>query len=943
VKYIYLLITTILLAAAFSFGQTIDPAAVKGSVKGTVTDAAQNNALKSATVAIYRVSDSSLLTYSLCSKEGVFSFKNLPIEVSLKLIVSFTGYASFEKKLILTATAPDIDLAALKLMITIKELQEVLVTVPPVRMKGDTLEFNADAFKLDPNAQTEDLLRILPGIVIWGDGSITVNGREVKSVLVNGKPFFGADHRIATQNIPQSAVDKIQVYQKDNNLLKADKDSVTEMNIKLKKGKDKGYFGKITGGYGCSNLYDGTLIFNLFSGKTQLSIGLAANTVNKDLGSITQLLLNNTFTGPGVTANYKSNFNVVGINRFKAAGLSLNHDIGNKSAKKLQQQINTNIFFNEKNTDYRRTQQAITTTGNNNYFIANEDEKNTSFENGKSIDAGYSATGLENKLTIHTSGQSNAATAVKLTKSITGKNGVLLSSNENTSTGDDLTNKVKTDISYYHKKNRKTEKNSPAPYAVTYTVDVSERKSKGSILSDYTVFQNTAENRYFTRKYDNNSTSALHTLFTDISSPFHAFFKPKADDNDFSYSFKTLASVHVTKENNLVMDKSISSADYAINTYLTNRQQKTITDILPSFTFDKEIELKSQARKSSSLSLSLKMAQQFYYLQNLSQKAFQQFSNAYTKFLPEFNMAYSNKKQGFYRTYYSLRIGKSVQYPDVYQLAPLTDSINQNYIVKGNPLLKEQEGKFVSLFYNYTNEPRKNTFIVNLFASAGINRNYFASSNFIDTLGRNVYTVVNAGGHKTLSINADIKKAYKYRKYQWQIALVPGSSFQTVPQYINGMLYYFSNSSVNYTAGLYFTYDNRILLHVTHNGYLGYNKQKNTGLPPLKFRSGTSELSTSLKLNKKVTVGNDFLYIQNSFNGKKNSPFTLWNADISVRFFKDNTGEIKFSAMDILKKNKGVYTRGVNNTIANGNETRLQQYFLLSVAWFPRQFGKKNK
>ncbi|QEC73518.1 Plug domain-containing protein [Arachidicoccus ginsenosidivorans] len=103
-------------------------------------------------------------------------------------------------------------------------------------MNGDTLEFNADAFHLDPNAVAEDLLRKLPGVVVWGDGTITVHGREVSRVLVNGKPFFGGDTKVATQNLPKKAVEKVQVYQqsknKDNPL-----DSITEVNIQLKKAK----------------------------------------------------------------------------------------------------------------------------------------------------------------------------------------------------------------------------------------------------------------------------------------------------------------------------------------------------------------------------------------------------------------------------------------------------------------------------------------------------------------------------------------------------------------------------------------------------------------------------------------------------------------------------------------------------------------------------------
>ncbi|MFD2144812.1 hypothetical protein [Mucilaginibacter antarcticus] len=87
-----------------------------------------------------------------------------------------------------------------------KTLNEVVITadVAPMQMRGDTLEFNAAAFKLDTNAVAEDLLRALPGVTVWADGIITVNGKKINELLVMGKSFFGGDNKIALQNIPKT-------------------------------------------------------------------------------------------------------------------------------------------------------------------------------------------------------------------------------------------------------------------------------------------------------------------------------------------------------------------------------------------------------------------------------------------------------------------------------------------------------------------------------------------------------------------------------------------------------------------------------------------------------------------------------------------------------------------------------------------------------------------
>src|SRR5690606_38744277 len=89
-------------------------------------------------------------------------------------------------------------------------MDEVVVkAVMPITMNGDTLEINPAAFKLDSNAVVEDMLRRVPGVTMWGDGTITVNGQKVNNVYVDGKPFFGSDPAVATQNLPKNAIEKI--------------------------------------------------------------------------------------------------------------------------------------------------------------------------------------------------------------------------------------------------------------------------------------------------------------------------------------------------------------------------------------------------------------------------------------------------------------------------------------------------------------------------------------------------------------------------------------------------------------------------------------------------------------------------------------------------------------------------------------------------------------
>jgi len=88
---------------------------------------------------------------------------------------------------------------------------EIVSEAPPIRIKNDTLEFNASSFKVRPDSNVEALLKKLPGVEIDKDGKIKVNGKEVNEILVNGKSFFGKDGKVAIKNLPSEIVDKIQV------------------------------------------------------------------------------------------------------------------------------------------------------------------------------------------------------------------------------------------------------------------------------------------------------------------------------------------------------------------------------------------------------------------------------------------------------------------------------------------------------------------------------------------------------------------------------------------------------------------------------------------------------------------------------------------------------------------------------------------------------------
>ena len=127
-----------------------------------------------------------------------------------------------------------------------------IVREMPVSIKGDTIIYNADSFKTGEERKLEDVFKKLPGFEVLPDGQIQVEGKKVAKLFVDGKPFMEGDTKLGSKNIPSDAVDKIQVLRNFNEVsqmkgLENNNDDIA-LNIKLKKGKDKFWFGDVSGG-----------------------------------------------------------------------------------------------------------------------------------------------------------------------------------------------------------------------------------------------------------------------------------------------------------------------------------------------------------------------------------------------------------------------------------------------------------------------------------------------------------------------------------------------------------------------------------------------------------------------------------------------------------------------------------------------------------------------
>ncbi len=234
------------------------------SVKGTIVDSVEKIKLHSSAVSVLQSKDSVLVKFGFTGSDGNFALNGLS-KGQYILLISCPDYADYVEIFNLDSANQVHDFGRINLQLRSRLLKEVIIkgTASQMKIKGDTTEFNAKAFVIQPNAKVEDLLKQLPGITVDKDGKITAEGQTVNKVLVDGEEFFGDDPTLVTRNIRADMVDKIQLYDKKSGSQAAFTgvdDGKTEKTINVKLREDKkivGVFGKVQAGDGPEGIYTG--------------------------------------------------------------------------------------------------------------------------------------------------------------------------------------------------------------------------------------------------------------------------------------------------------------------------------------------------------------------------------------------------------------------------------------------------------------------------------------------------------------------------------------------------------------------------------------------------------------------------------------------------------------------------------------------------------------
>ena len=268
-KKIYLL-GCLLIPTLFAFAQNID-------FEGTITDEIGNPIMGANIVAVEK--GTQILDGFGISNESGFYRLTLKKATNYDVKISFIGLKeisfvfneenNIEKNFVLEEQAESLD-------------EVELVYEMPVTIKGDTIIYNADSFNTGSERKLQDVLKNMPGIEVNDEGRIEVEGKEITKITVEGKDFFDGDSKLATQNLPANVVGKVEVLRNfsEVNQLRSvtnNEDNIA-INISLKSGKDKFWFGELIGGVGNDDRF--IAIPKIFYYSKDLSVNFIGNTNN---------------------------------------------------------------------------------------------------------------------------------------------------------------------------------------------------------------------------------------------------------------------------------------------------------------------------------------------------------------------------------------------------------------------------------------------------------------------------------------------------------------------------------------------------------------------------------------------------------------------------------------------------------------------------------------
>ena len=893
-----------------------------GTVKGIVFDTSSKKGLAYATVSIVDTKDSTLIRFTRADSLGNFLFKTLEKGKYL-LSASYVGFVPVWRN-IEVKDGHELDLGNIE-MTDLLKAGSVTVTAKraPVTINNDTLEFNTENFKTQPNAVVEDLLKKLPGVTVDNDGTVRVNGQKINRVLVNGKEFFTGDPKMATKNLDADAVDKVQVFDKKSDRAEFtgvdDGQSEKAINLKLKKDRNNSLFGKIAAGAGTDSRYDAQTNINKFKGDQQFSfIGMDNNT-NKQGFSISDVL---NFTGElsrgmksgsGITINMGGGGgdnglpvtgmgqNQQGVANTLAGGVNYNDNWHKKTDINLSG-MGSNIDLH---TD-RSTNRLNLLPGNDfNYASNSSTDKNTQQQRiNMSMDSKIDSF-ISLKFTPQFTVQQNDTHATSDYMSQDTK-GVKL----NDGTTDSRTHSNAFNFggnALYRQRFKKKGRTLSSTISLAYN----DSKQNGFLNTRNTYYNAGLTLPDSISNQKNSRDAVTRSLGGNI-----VYTEPMGKRSLLEFSGFYNSSTGISKR--VTYDYNPVSAQYdKLNNVLSN-------DFKNEYDYGGgSINFRANQKKMNYTIGSSIQAATLYSTNNTNGTIIRQ---TFTDALPNLNIQYKmNSSRNLVFNY-----ATSTTQPSTTQLQPILDVSDPLNTYKGNPNLKRSYTQSVNLNYFSANMYTQRNFFA--FISASKTANAIVNADSIQANGSRISMPVNANG--SYMVFASMNAGFPLKKIKSRVDLGLGSNLTHTISFVNGTSNAIDNTSISPNIGYNFFLENKIDIYAS--GRLNISKAAYSLQPQLNsnYLQQVYGLDMSNYLPWGLIVNNNLNYTVNTGRADGyNTKIALWNASIAKGFLKNKRGELKFTVFDLLNQNQGT-SRNVNqNYIEDTRYNVLQRYFLLTFSF----------
>jgi len=898
-----------LLIAFISNAQNIE---LKGNVISETKEP-----IEAVSVLLLQKKDSTVVQYAMTDAIGNFSMKVKTMDQPSFLSLSYLGYEDknieFEK---ITESRDLGEISMNELSDMLAEL--VIVTDVPIRVKQDTLEFNASSFKVRPDANVEALLKELPGVEIDADKKITVNGQSVSQILVNGKPFFDKDGAVALQNLPADIIKKIQVTDAKTKTEefsgKRAKSEDASINLTIDEKNNQGLLGKIMAGYGTDERYESSGLFNYFKGNRKISVLGSSNNINA-----TGFSMDGVFDNMG---GGRSQFNSFGgrssggLGSGSGTGITRTNMFGFNYSDQFFEDLEVNASYNlNDNRNENANRSRVVNLLPDGDFIT-ESESNRTSDN-LNHNANFN---LEYKINPNTkvfvqpkiSSSRNRIDSNSSSVSMD-ENGDLFNTNNAVGHSETDTFNFSNSIQF----NKVLDTNGKN-LSVGFDNANSKTSGFGRTNSETIFYEGTQADDLRNQQNDTRSTNDNYTFSATYTQPV-----AKNTELNLGYTF------------NYNLDTDV------LQTYdfdpLTNEFSQ-ISDLYSSSTKNK------RAASTPFLGLTYNTKELFFDFKSGVQindfQANAMYLNADYKvdrkfvspdISTRFRYKFTDSKT------LNLRYNYSVNDPSASQILPyerFNDPLN-TYI--GNADLDQGKSHSINLSLRDYNFQMRTGWTVGL--SGNFYDSQIVSTAVFDENRKRTTTYQNVSGAYNLGLFSNFNKSKKFEAHTFRYGIGMRANYGLSKGFTNNELY--ENNTFSLTPRIYGSWDYGDFLTIAPSYELNFtdNTFSNSSIKETNYVVHSINLQTTTYWPKNVIWGNDFGYTYNTniAPGFKKD-FFLWNTSLGYDFL-DGALTAKVKVYDILNQNIGTRRTVSPTAISDQENTVLKRYAMFSLTFKFDKFG----